>query len=54
MSNLVMSLNIMWKGMLAIFVVMILIIICVKLLTRFTKHEEQRNELRKDKRNEAS
>lgn len=35
--NLISSLNIMWQGMLGIFVVMILISLIVKLLAKITK-----------------
>lgn len=35
------ALEIMWKGMAGIFTVMILLIICVKLLTKFTKDRDK-------------
>lgn len=40
-NNILISLDIMWKGMLGIFVVMIVIIICMKIITKiFSKKEK--------------
>ena len=36
-TNVLISLSVMWKGMLGIFIVMVILLIIIKLMTKFLK-----------------